>query len=65
MATLPDTIGHRREGRRFSNKTKDLFVEILKVREAVFCLCEECLPLERGVCSGVEGAQSSKCTSQD
>ena len=65
MATLPDTVGHRREGRRLSNKTEDLLVEILKMWEAVFCLREECLPLERGVCFGVEGAQSSKCTGQD
>lgn len=31
MATLPDTVGHRCEGRRLSNETEDLLVKILKM----------------------------------
>jgi hypothetical protein len=64
MPTLPDTVGHRCEGRRFSKKAVDLFVKILKMWEAILCLCEERLPLKRRVCFGVEGAQSGKCTGQ-
>lgn len=62
MPTLTDTVGHRRKSWCLSNETVDLLVKVLKMWEAVFCLCEERLPLERGVCCGVEGAQSGKCT---
>ena len=56
MPTLSDTVGHRCEGRRLSNETVYLLVKVLKMWEAVFCLCEERLSLERGVCCRVEGA---------
>lgn len=65
MPTLPDTVGHRCEGRGLSNETVDLLVKILKMWEAILCLCEERLPLEGRVCFGVEGAQCRECTGQN